>query len=63
MRMPILAAAIFAASVSVSDTYSSAPDLKLEAMRVYGVRSAISLDDNTIKVVIGSSSTPARAKP
>ncbi len=60
--MLILAAAVGAASMSFARMCQSAPDLKPDVMRVYGVRSAVSLDDTTVKVVLGSSSTPARAK-
>lgn len=63
MLRSIIVAALLAASTSFSHEYSQTPDIKLDVMRVHGVRSAVSLDDTTIKVVIGASSTPSRAKP
>ena len=62
MRILVFASALLSASALFAEAYLSCPDLKLDAMRVYGVRSAVSLDDTTVKVVIGSSETPARAK-
>ena len=62
MRILVFAYALLSVSALLGEAYSSRPDLKLDAMRVYGMRSAVSLDDTTVKVVIGSSETPARAK-
>ena len=62
MRLLVFASALLLSSALFAEAYSSRPDLKFDAMRVYGVRSAVSLDDTTVKVVIGSSETPARAK-
>ena len=45
-----------------ADALSDLPDLKPEVMRVYGLRSAMSLDDVTIKVVLGTATGPARDK-
>ena len=45
-----------------ADSLSDVPDLKPEVMRVYGLRSAMSLDDVTIKVVLGTATGPGRDK-
>ena len=58
MALTLLPLGAFAAVESFSDV----PDLKPEVMRVYGLRSAISLNDNTVKVVLGTATGPGRDK-
>ena len=58
----VIAAQVIAAHGADADAFSDTPDLKADVMRVYGVRCAKSVDDKTVKVVIGASCGPARAK-
>ena len=54
--------ATVALAATNDDSLSDVPDLKPEVMRVYGVRSAQSLNDVTIKVVLGAATGPGRDK-
>ena len=58
----LLSSIVVAAHGADADAFSDTPDLKADVMRVYGVRCAKSVDDKTVKVVIGASCGPARAK-
>ena len=62
MKSPALlstALAVLAFAVPARDL-SDTPDIKIDVMRVYGVRNVRSLDDTTVKVVLGAATGPAR---
>ncbi len=63
MKKQIFAVLALCAAASYGRDLSDVPDLKIDAMRVYGVRSARAVDEKTVKVVIGASSTGMRTKP
>ena len=49
-KIPLMALALLPlGAFAAVESFSDVPDLKPEVMRVYGLRSAISLNDNTIK--------------
>ena len=59
MALALLPLGAFAAADA--DDLSDVPDIKPDVMRVYGMRSAMSLDDRTVKVVLGAATGPGRA--
>ena len=62
LRDGAFAVFLFAVSPLGSECLSDVPDIKPEVMRAYGVRSAQSLDDRTVKIVLGAATGPARDK-
>ncbi len=62
-KIHLMALALFPlGAFAAVESFGDVPDLKPEVMRVYGLRSAMSLDDVTIKVVLGTATGPARDK-
>ena len=62
-KIPLMALALLPlGAFAAVESFGDVPDLKPEVMRVYGLRSAMSLDDVTIKVVLGTATGPARDK-
>jgi len=55
-----VAAAAASACAAASDLFCDVDDLRPAIMRAYGVRNARALDERTVKVVIGASTSPAR---
>ena len=62
-KIPLMALALLPlGAFAAVEAFGDVPDLKPEVMRVYGLRSAMSLDDVTIKVVLGTATGPGRDK-